>query len=258
MVKASRWKNLRNWGLKNDPAIIFFNATWWFKLNCRVEYFVKLFWRFVACFPHDFEGSRDSLVLTSRFVTNFEKGFIRGLENFQVHPLIHVVYIFLKRRIKSCISYPLCHDAHIFWKRRIKFYVFSSYLSWSNSDVMIPSVWKMFVCFIYGQIWNTHPTSVASCTTLYTISYKPMHPCTQPTYQSYKRTYTQHTYPTPAYLPYIPTLPLQTYKPRHAYPQNTRRSSPQPVNLCLAWLCTIKLLDFQKMKDTTTVRAVRG
>jgi len=36
--------------------------------------------------------------------------------------------------------------------------------------------------------------------------------------QSYKRTHTMYTYPTPTYLPYIPTLPLQTYKTLHTYP----------------------------------------
>jgi len=36
--------------------------------------------------------------------------------------------------------------------------------------------------------------------------------------QSYKRTYTIHTYPTPTYLPYIPTLPVPTYKTLHTYP----------------------------------------
>ena len=51
-----------------------------------------------------------------------------------------------------------------FCKRRIKSYKFSSILSWVNSDVMIPSVCKMFFCFINGQTWNPHPTSVSSIT----------------------------------------------------------------------------------------------
>ena len=172
-------------------------------------------------------------------MTYFEKDFIRGLENF--HHLSLDFLKFLKRRINSYIFHPLFHDAHIFWKRRIKSYVFSSKLSWANSDVMIPSVCKMFVqvCFINGPTWNPHPTSVWSSTTLHTNSYKPIQTYTQPTYRSYKRTYTLHTYPSPTYLPYIPTLPLQSYKSLHTYPQNTRRSSPQPVKLCLAWLFTI-------------------
>jgi len=41
--------------------------------------------------------------------------------------------------------------------------------------------------------------------------------------------------------------------------QNTRQSSPQPVNFCfkLACLFAIKFLDLQKIKETTTVRTVR-
>jgi len=80
-----------------------------------------------AFFPHDFEGSKDSLVLTSRSVTYVQKGFIRRLEDF--HPLSHDVHILLKRQIKSYIFHPLCHDAHMFLKRRIKSYIFSSKLS---------------------------------------------------------------------------------------------------------------------------------
>ena len=151
-------------------------------------------------FFHDFEGSKDSLVLTSRSVTYFEKGFIRGLENF--YPLSQDVHIFLKRRIKSYTFYPLCHDVYTLWRRRIKSYIFSSKLSWANSDVMIPSVCKTFVCFINGQTWNPHPTSVSSSTTLH---YTPT-----PT-NLYKPTHNQHTNPTNAPTPYIPTLPLHTY-----------------------------------------------
>ena len=37
--KRSSVKNLRNWGRRNDPATIVLNATRWFKLGCRLEYF---------------------------------------------------------------------------------------------------------------------------------------------------------------------------------------------------------------------------
>ena len=176
------------------------------------------------------------------------------------HPLDHDFRIFLKRRISPYIFQPLCHNAYIFWKRRIKSraYIFSSKLSWANSDVMIPSVCKFFVCFINGQTWNPHPTSVSSSTTLHTNFYKPIQIYTKPTYQSYKHTYTLHTYPNPECLPYTPKLPLQTYTILHTYPQNTKRSSPMPVNFCFAWLFTITLLDLQKIKETSTVRAVWG
>jgi len=91
LVKTRRWKNSRN----HDPPTIVLSVTWWFKLGCRLEHFVNFFWRFDAFFPRDFEGSKDSLPLTSGSVTYFEKGFIRGLENLR----------------------PLSHDDHIqvFW-----------------------------------------------------------------------------------------------------------------------------------------------
>jgi len=91
LVKTRRWKNSRNWGRKHDPPTFVLSVTWWFKLGCRLEYFVKFFWRFEAFFSHDFEGSKDSLLLTNGSVTYFEKKFIRGLVNF--HPLSHDVHI---------------------------------------------------------------------------------------------------------------------------------------------------------------------
>ena len=40
------------------------------------------------------------------------------------------------------------YDSHIFWKRRLNSYIYSSKLSWVNSDVMIPSVCIIFVCLL--------------------------------------------------------------------------------------------------------------
>ena len=53
-----------------------------------------------------------------------------------------------------------------------------------------------------------------------------------------KHTYTLHTYPTPTYIPCIPTLPLKTYTTLHIYPTPTYL--PYPYNpytlLCMSAL----------------------
>ena len=69
-------------------------------------------------FFHDLEGLKDLIVFTSRSVTYFEKGFIRGLENF--HLLSRDVHIVLNHHNKSYAFCPLCHDVHTLWRRRIK------------------------------------------------------------------------------------------------------------------------------------------